>query len=739
MKYKFSIFYSLISLFSFVPSFCNAQNDYTAFVDPFIGTGGHGHTFPGAVVPFGMVQLSPDTRLEGWDGCSGYHYSDSIIYGFSHTHLSGTGGSDYGDILLMPTLDPLQLQNKDYSSTFKKANEKASPGYYSVLLDKSNITVELTATAHTGLQKYTFPKSGNSNVILDLTHRDKVKNGEINIVGNNEINGVRISSAWAETQMVYFVIQFSKPFRKSGIAKSDIIQDGIKRDTGEFLKAYVQFETKQGEIIYARIGISGVSIDGARKNLEAEQPNFNFEKVEKNAHNLWNRELSKIEIETKDIKAKKIFYTSLYHCFIAPNIYQDVDGKYRGRDLKIHETKDFNYYTVFSLWDTYRALHPLFTLIDRKRTADYINTFITQYKQGGCLPVWELSGWETNCMIGYHAVPVIAEAYLKGIPGFDIQKAFEAMKFSAMEDRNGLKSYKENGYIKFNSEGQNVSRTLEYAYDDWCIAMVAKKLGKEKDYKYFIKRAQNYKNVFDTSTGFMRPRNGDFLSPFDTYSVDNNYTEANAWQYSFYVPQDLDGHIKLLGGKNKLVNFLDSLFAASSKLTGHEQMDISGMIGQYVHGNEPSHQIAYEYDYAGQPWKSQYWVRRIMDELYDNKPDGLAGNEDCGQMSAWYILSSLGFYEVCPGGNQYAIGSPIFDKAVIHFENGKSFTISTTNNSKIYKYIQSATLNNKVYTKSFLTYEDLTKGGTINFDMGAEPNKVWGSGITDMPETKIDN
>ena len=715
-----------------------SQTDYSKFVDPFVGTGGHGHTFPGPTMPYGMVQLSPDTRLEGWDGCSGYHQTDSVIYGFSHTHLSGTGGSDYGDILLMPTVGSPKFSNSEYSSTFKKTNEIASPGYYSVMLDKSHIKAELTATLRTGLHKYTFPKSSNANIILDLTHRDEVTQGEINITGSNEISGIRMSKAWAEKQVVYYVIQFSKPFNKFGIESKGVLREDMRRDTGKLLKCFVQFETNEGETIYAKIGISGVSIEGARKNLVAEQPDYDFDKVVLAAKAAWNAELGRIDAQFNDETDKKIFYTSLYHCMIAPNIYQDVDGKYLGRDFKIHEAKDFTYHTVFSLWDTYRALHPLFTIIDRKRTADYINTFIKQFEQGGCLPVWELSGWETGCMIGYHSVPVIAEAYLKGVKGFDIEKAYQAMKFSAMEDRNGLKSYKENGYIKFKDEGQNVSRTLEYAYDDWCIAMVAKKLGKTKDFKYFIDRAQNYKNVFDASTGFMRPRNGDFLTPFDPYSVDDNYTEANAWQYSFYVPQDMSGHIKLLGGKEKLAKFLDTLFVTSSKLTGHEQSDISGLIGQYVHGNEPSHQIAYEYDYAAQPWKTQSMVRRIMNEMYHLLPDGLAGNEDCGQMSAWYIMSALGFYEVCPGSDHYAIGSPIVSNATIHLENGKSFVVKTMNNSKTNVYIKSAKLNGVAYNKSYLLYEDVAKGGVLEFTMQAEPNKNWGSGPAEIPVTKID-
>ncbi len=755
------LFYKTLALLLFSSVVVAQTADYSKYVDPFIGTGGHGHTFPGVTVPFGMMQLSPDTRLSGWDGCSGYHNSDNKIYGFSHTHLSGTGASDYGDILLMPTCGKPQLSNKKYSSLFRKENEKAEAGYYSVVLDKSNIKVELAATTRTGLHKYTFPKSTSANVILDLTHRDRVKQGEIAITANNEITGTRVSDNWANNQILYFVIQFSKPFVRSGISNAGMLNQNSKNEKGDLLKAFVSFETEEGEVIYAKIGMSAVSVDGARKNLEAEQKGFDLEKLKADAKAAWNKELSKIEIESKDEHIMRIFYTSLYHCMIAPNVYQDVDGKYRGRDFEIHETKEFTYYTVFSLWDTYRALHPLLTLIDKKRTSDFVNTFNKEFEEGGRLPVWELSSCETWCMIGYHAVPVIWEAYSKGVTGFDANKAYEAMKFSAMEDKNALKSYKANGYIKYLDDGQSVSRTLEYAYDDWCIAQMAKKLGKEEDYKYFIGRAQYYKNVFDGTTGFMRPRNDGFLTPFDPFEVNRHYTEGNSWQYSFYVPQDLSGQMKLLGGKEKLASFLDSLFSASTKLTGHKQPDITGLIGQYVHGNEPSHQIAYEYNYAGQPWKTQAMVRRIMNEMYRDQPDGLAGNEDCGQMSAWYIFSALGFYPVCPGSPQYAIGSPIVDKAIIHFEDGKTFTIKANNNtkdlvnllithsgdrpqtktsfSKENVYIQSAKLNGKDYSKSYLTFEDIIKGGVLELEMSNTPNPKWGSGTDEVPVTSIED
>ena len=716
-----------------------AQNkDYTQYADPFVGTGDHGHTFPGPTMPFGMVQLSPDTRLKGWDGCGGYHYSDKVIYGFSHTHLSGTGCSDYGDVLLMATVGKPKFSNKQYSSPFTHANEKAAPGYYSVFLEKPKVKVELTVTKRTGLHKYTFPKSSSSNIILDLTHRDYAKQGEINIVGNNEINGMRLSTAWAKNQYVYFVIQFSKPFKNSGIVKANVLTPNAKHDTGSFLKAYVSFETSEGEVIYAKVGISAVSVEGARKNLEAEQPGWDFDKLVADAKATWNSELSKIEVESADKSVMRTFYSALYHSMTPPNLYQDVDGKYRGRDLKIHETKDFTYYTVFSLWDTYRAEHPLLTLIDRKRTLDFVKTFLTQYQQGGLLPVWELSSCETNCMIAYHCVPVITEAYMKGVAGFDANLALEAMKHSAMDERAGLGSFIKNGYIKHLDAVESVSKTLEYSYDDWCIAQFAKKMGKMDDYNYFIKRAQNYKNLFDPSTGFMRPKQESFISPFDPFAVTHDYTEANAWQYSFYEPQDMNGEMKLLGGKEKLALMLDSMFHVPSKMHGHAQSDISGMIGQYAHGNEPSHHLIYEYDYVGQPWKGQYMLRRVMNELYHDAPAGLSGNEDCGQMSAWYVLSAMGFYELCPGSDHYDIGSPIVDKAVIHFENGKTFTIKANNNLKGNVYINSVKLNGANYNKSYFNYTDIANGGELEFNMSAEPNKAWGSGDNDVPVTKIE-
>lgn len=739
-----------------------AQTNPTQYINPFIGTGGHGHTFPGPTLPFGMVQLSPDTRLKGWDGCSGYHFSDSIIYGFSHTHLSGTGCIDYGDVMIMPTVGEVSPNNKEYASPFRKETEKASAGYYSVYLEKPGVLAELTTTLRTGLHKYTFPKSSQSNIILDLTHRDKLKEGAIQIKNNHEITGYRVSDKWASNQHVYFVIQFSKPFQSSHITDGPKKLKGNGHLKGRKLKASVQFDTQEGEVILVKVGISAVSLEGARKNLEAEQPGFDFDRVLTDAIRIWNKELGKIEVESDNTNNKRIFYTALYHSMIAPNIFQDVDGMYRGRDGNNHHA-DHGYHTVFSLWDTYRALHPLLTIIDRKRTGDFIKTFLLQYDQAGLLPIWELAGYETFCMIGYHALPVIADAYLKGIDGFDAPKALEAMRNSAETDdrelrkyklpgkivvdasfyryKKGMRHYQQHGYIKHGIMSGSVAKTLEFAYDDWCLAQMAKALDSTEVYETFIQRAANYQNVYDPSTGFMRARKGrGFIKKFDPFKASHSiYCEANAWQYSFSAPQDVSGLIRLAGGKEKYGQFLDSLFNAPSQVKGAKAFtqDISGLIGQYAHGNEPSHHIGYLYNYTGHAWKTQSIIRRIMSELYFDKPYGLPGNEDCGQMSAWYVFSALGFYPVCPGSDHYAIGSPLFEKASIHLENGQTFTVTAKNNSEQNIYIQSATLNGKPYTKSYLTFADIANGGLLEFQMGDSPNRQWGTGEGDIPETSI--
>ncbi len=710
----------------------------TDYVNPFIGTAGHGHTFPGASIPFGMVQLSPDTRLDGWDGCSAYHGSDSVIYGFSHTHLSGTGCSDYGDILLMPVAGAVDLKNYGYASAFNKKDEVASPGFYRVDLLKNKVTVSLTATARAGFHRYTFPATDQANIVIDLKHRDKVLESGLKIAGPDEVEGYRISQAWASRQMIYFVAKFSKPFKSFIIASGEQVSSGLNEVTGDNIKAFFTFTTTRGESILVKVGISGVSIEGARKNLETEIGDWDFDKVANQAAFAWNKALEKIKVDEGTHDQQVVFYTALYHTMLQPNIYSDVDGQYRGRDLKIHTASGFDYYTVFSLWDTYRAANPLYTLIEPKRVNDFVNTFLRQYEEGGMLPVWELSGNETGCMIGYHAVPVIADAWLKGIRGFDGGKALEAMKHSAEQDHLGLKYYKTKGYIPADREGESVSKTLEYAYDDWCIAMMAKSLDKPDDYKTYLIRSQNYKNIFDRITGFMRAKSNEtWFTPFDPAEVNFNYTEANGWQYSFYVPQDLGGLMNLMGGRDNFKLKLDALFAADSKTTGRDQADISGLIGQYAHGNEPSHHMAYLYDYTGVPWKTQELVHRISRDFYQNTPDGLIGNEDCGQMSAWYVFSALGFYPVAPGSGIYAIGTPVFPRAVITLENGKTFAIKAIGVSDQNFYIQSASLNGKPYTKCSISHADILKGGELVFNMGPQPNKAWGSGFGGFPDSFI--
>jgi len=713
------------------------------FVSPFIGTGGHGHTYPGAAMPFGMVQLSPDTRLEGWDGCSGYHYSDDVVYGFSHTHLSGTGVPDYCDILFMPGSGAVELSNgaddpdKGYASRFKHENEIAKAGYYKTYLDDYDISVELTTSKRVGFHKYTFAATDSNHVIIDLLHRDKVLDSWLIVVNDTLVQGYRQSSYWARDQRIYFSAVFSSPIKNFELAlNEEITPDSLMEGTN--VKGYFEFDLPENKQLMVKVGLSAVSAAGALQNLETEIPGWDFDKIKTEAHDAWNNELKKIEISGGTDPQKTTFYTAFYHAFLVPNLFQDVDGKYLGRDFEIHQAKDFDYYTVFSLWDTFRGEHPLFTITQQDRTVDLIKTMIAEYEQGGRLPVWEFASNETECMIGYHSIPVIADAYMKGITGFDAEKALEAMVHSAEMDHFGLKFYKEKGYIPAQEESESVSKTLEYAYDDWCIAMMAKKMGRDDVYEKFIKRAQNWKNVFDPSTGFMRARmKGGWFSPFDPKEVNFNYTEANAWQYSFFVPQDASGLMEFMGGREALANRLDRLFTESPETTGRDQSDITGLIGQYAHGNEPSHHMAYLYNYVGEPWKAQQRARQIMDELYNEKPDGLCGNEDCGQMSAWYVLSAMGFYPVTPGDPIYTFGSPLFDEVTIHLENGKNFTVRADNNSKQNLYIQSAELNGKLYTNSFIHHEDIMKGGELVFRMGSEPSKTFGTGEGNVPVSKI--
>ncbi|WP_395043689.1 GH92 family glycosyl hydrolase [Flavobacterium sp.] len=659
---------------------------YHQFVNQMIGTGGHGHTYPGATVPFGMVQLSPDTRIDGsWDGCSGYHYDDSIIYGFSHTHLNGTGCSDYGDIMLMPTMGEPTFNPKEYASTFLHTNEKSSAGFYSVKLDKYNIDVNLTTSTRVGFHQYTFNNNGLANIILDLNHRDKLLYGDVKIIDNRTIEILRRSEAWAKDQYVYARIEFSVPMT---INKAEANLENQKDFySGTIVKISFSKQVIKGEQISVKVSLSPTSYEGAKLNM-SEIKDWDFNKVKKNAEQLWDEQLSKIEITESDLDKKTVFYTALYHTMVQPNIAQDIDGKYRGRDNKVHNGEGFDYYSVFSLWDTFRAAHPLYTLIEKKRTADFINTFLKQYEQAGRLPVWELASNETDCMIGYHSVSVMADAMAKGISGFDYEKAFEAAKHSALLDHLGLDAYKKQGFISMDDEHESVSKTLEYAYDDWCIAQMAYILKKPEDFNYFMKRSQSWKNIFDWNTGFMRPKkNGGWDKPFDAREINNNYTEGNSWQYSFFVPQDIPGMIAAYGGNEKFEAKLDEMFNSESKTTGREQVDVTGLIGQYAHGNEPSHHMAYLYNYIGKPEKTTEKVHYILNNFYKNSPDGLIGNEDCGQMSAWYVLSSIGIYSVTPGEGSWSVTKPYFDKTKVNLENKKSEEITLQNYLEKSKYI----------------------------------------------------
>lgn len=719
MKLKITLFLYLIAQLSFAQS----TKNYNQYVNPFIGTGGHGHTYPGPALPFGMIQPGPDTRLNGWDGCSGYHYTDSLVYGFSQTHLSGTGIEDYCDFLMMPTIGKPQFNNNQYASPFQKKNEKASPGYYRTFLDKYQINAEITATRRAGLYKFTYPKSTQANIIIDLKHRDKVLDSWVEIINNREIRGYRKSSAWAKGQELYFHVRYNKPFKTYGIAVNDVLKPGLKKANGTNIKLYIQFETANKESILSEVAVSAVDANGALKNLNHEKTNFNFANTLAKAKLAWNKELAKIDVESNNIDKLTTFYTALYHSLLNPNLYMDVDGKYRGLDNKIHIAKGFEYYSVFSLWDTYRTENPLLTLIDSKRTLDFIKTFLAMHQQSGLLPIWPLANEETYCMIGNHAIPVITDAYAKGIRGFDTKLALAAMKHAVNRKQFGIDIYANNGAVLADLEHESASKTVEYAYDDWCIAQFAKMIGEEADYQTYIARAQNWKNVYDPTTKHIRARNnGGWWKPFNATEVNNNYTEGNSWHYSFSSQQDVNGHMELMGGEKIYQQKLDELFTTKEGLTGRDQSDITGLIGQYAHGNEPSHHMAYLFNFTSHPEKTQFYINKIMNEQYHNLPNGLSGNEDCGQMSAWLVMSAMGIYPVSPGNNMYNIGTPWFKKMSIKLENGKQIIISAPNKTTENFYLNGISLNGKKYSKLFINYEDLANGGILNFNLSATPD-----------------
>ena len=686
-------------------------------------------------MPFGAVQLSPDTGLEGPAKFGSYKYNHNTIIGFSHTHLNGVGEPEYRDVLFMPTVGKVQLTPGDkndsksgYRSLFDHKNETATPGYYAVLLDDYNVNVELTSTLRAGFHKYTFPKADDAHVIIDLAFPEsEAEDLIIRKVSDTEIEGLRRSHGWAYDQYVYFVAQFSKPFFSIDLAVNDSILKGQSEASGKNVKAVLNYQTNEGEEILVKVGISAVSTAGARKNLLAEIPDWDFNDIIKKAKDAWNKELGKIEVEGGTKEQQIFFYTSMYHAFMSPDIYMDIDGKYRGIDRKVHQGSGFTNYTVFSLWDTFRALHPLFTIIDQERTNEFIKSLLQKYDDGGRLPMWALAGNYTDDMLGYHAVPVIADAYIKGIREYDAEKAYEAVKHSAELEKLGLKYYKKIGYLPYDRQAESVSKTLEYSYNDWCISQMSKELGAKEDYTWYHQRAHFYKNVFDESTGFMRGKSLDrrWLEPFDPLK-NSAYSEGNAYQYMF-VPHDTEGLIAEMGDDKKFSQWLDVLFSLESD----ENKD--GSIGQYWHGNEPSHHLAYLYNYVGKPWKTQKLVNRILTELHSATPGGLSGNDDCGQMSAWYILSSLGFYSVTPGQNIYVIGSPLFEKATVNLENGNKFVVKANNISTDNIYIQSATLDGEPYPNSYLRHEDIMKGAELVIEMGPEPNKEWGNGKGERP------
>ncbi|UKN02074.1 GH92 family glycosyl hydrolase [Paracrocinitomix mangrovi] len=697
----------------------SAQTDYAKLVNPFIGTGGHGHTYPGVAVPFGMMQLSPDSRLAGWDGCSGYHYSDDYIYGFSHTHLSGTGVSDYGDLLIFPFTGDNKWNNsyrkekdKGYGSKFSHEDEEAHAGYYRVRLEDLDINCEFTTTTRCGYHKYFYPENTNRKIIIDLEHRDKMIDSDLMFLNDSTVVGKRISDNWATEQHFYFAIKFSE------IPKERYFK---KNDKNMSSKLILEFGD-DFKVLGIKVGMSAVDINGAVKNLNTEMPHWDFATYQKANEDMWNKELGKIHAQDKDQDKLTIFYTSLYHTYLCPNVFSDVDGRFRGMDMQIHQSNDHVQYTVFSLWDTFRATHPLYTITQRKRSVDFIKTMLSQYHQGGILPIWELSANYTGCMIGNHSIPVIVDAYNKGIRDFDQYDALKAMVHSADQDRLGLEHYKKQGFISSENESESVSKTLEYAYDDWCIAIFADSLHDHKIADRFYERSQFYKNLYNPKTAFMQPRfNGGWKNNFKPNEVNFDYTEANSWQYSLFVPHDILGLIQLMGGKDRFEAWLDELFTTSSETIGRSQVDITGMIGQYAHGNEPSHHMAYLYNFTNHQWKTQKYVNQIMTTLYHNDPDGLSGNEDCGQMSAWYAFSAMGIYPITPGTDQYALGTPHLSSFSLKLENGNTFNIKTENFSNENIYVIDVKLNNKHLARNFIHHHEIMDGGELVFVMSDQP------------------
>ncbi len=726
-----------------------AQN-LTQYVDPYIGTAAHGHVFVGASMPFGAVQLGPTNIETGWDWCSGYHYTSSNIVGFAHTHLSGTGIGDLGDILLMPATGTTQVSkgtlkdfSQGYTSSFSRKNEQVKPGYYSVVLDKYQIKAELTATARVGFHQYTFPANAdNPHLVIDLNEGigwDRPTETYIKQVNSTTIVGHRFSKGWANDQRVFFAIQISQPLQTVSLFDSSVSLEGAEAK-GIRVKAAVGFNKINNNVLQIKVGISPVSYENALLNIEKELPDWNFSATLAKAEAAWNKELSRVQVKA-DPKTMKVFYTAMYHSMIAPSLFDDVNMDYRGSDHKVYHQPGFKNYTTFSLWDTYRAWHPLSTLIHPEKINDYIKTFLAIYQQQGKLPVWHLHGNETNTMVGYSAVPVVADAYLKGFRGYDVNLAYEAVKQSAMQKTDGIEYIQELKHIPADKVNESVAKALEYAVGDWGIAQMAKALNKKEDYEYFTKRYRLYQKYFDARVGFMRAKmaDGSWRTPFSPLASkhrEDDYTEGNAWQYTWLVPQDVEGLIKLFGSEKKFITKLDSLFTVPAQFDKESSPDISGLIGNYAHGNEPGHHILYLYAYVGQQWKTARWVRKVFEEFYTDKPDGLCGNEDVGQMSAWYIISALGFYPVNPANSAYVFGSPAINSASITLQGNKKFNIEAINNSRDNIYIQKITLNGKPLTKAFITHKEITKGGTLRFYMGNKPSK-FGVNKADRPVSNV--
>jgi predicted alpha-1,2-mannosidase len=748
LLYKKTIRFSLTIAITFLTGIsAHAQHhpgrNLTSFVDPYIGSGGHGHVFVGANVPFGAVQLGPENFYKGWDWCSGYNYGDSVLIGFAHTHLSGTGIGDLADILIMPYTGPVKtdkgqekIPGSGYASHYSHKNERVRPGYYSVKLDASGIDVELTATERVGFHQYHFPQGKEAHVIIDLKEgiNDKSTDTYIKQTDQYTIEGYRFSKGWAKNQWLFFAIRSSRPLPKFNVYDDDKLLEG-NSGKGAAIKGLISFDNPPA-ILKLKVGISPVSAENALANIEAEIPCWDLQEVAKVADAKWNKELSKISISTKNPADKRIFYTSLYHSMIDPALFNDHNGDYRGTDKKVYPHPTFNNYTVFSLWDTYRAENPLFDLIQPKRAGDMINTMLAIYRQQGKLPIWHLMGNETGTMVGISSLQVVAEAYLKGIKGFDVDKVYDAVKSTAMSDSLGMMYVKNFKPIPTDKQTRPVAKGLEYAVSDGSIALMAKKMGKTADYNYFKKRSENYKLYFDPADQFFKGKlsDGNWSPGFGPLKSKNNlYAEGNAWQYLWLVPQDVPGLIALLGGDKSFNTRLDDFFQLKSTEEDGLQ-DLTGLIGQYAHGNEPSHHVSYLYAYSGEQWKTAEKVRYIMKEFYLDNPDGIIGNEDCGQMSAWYIFSSLGFYPVFPASEVYVIGSPLFDKATINLDNSKKFTVEAVNNNAANIYIQSLSLNGKNYTKSYILHRDIMNGGLLKIVMGRKPNYNFGKLQANRPE-----